>query len=178
MATPIQNAFQAVSDFVKGIFNGLLGFVEKMINGVIGAINKFIGGFSGIVEKAASFIGVDWDGIAELPQVTLPRLAQGGIVDNPTILEAGEAGTEAIVPLSQLWGQMQTMFDNSITGVSDRLATTIEQLNAKDIGSNAPSLSDLLDRLGNGPEGTSRFITSPTAHSTVSTGRPPPKRTW
>ncbi len=153
VATPIQNAFQAVSDFVKGIFNGLLGFVEKMINGVIGAINKFIGGFSGIVEKAASFIGVDWDGIAELPQVTLPRLAQGGIVDNPTILEAGEAGTEAIVPLSQLWGQMQTMFDNSITGVSDRLATTIEQLNAKDIGSNAPSLSDLLDRLGNGPEG-------------------------
>lgn len=153
VATPIQNAFQAVSDFVKGIFNGLLGFVEKMINGVIGAINKFIGGFSGIVEKSASFIGVDWDGIAELPQVTLPRLAQGGIVDNPTILEAGEAGTEAIVPLSQLWGQMQTMFDNSITGVSDRLATTIEQLNAKDIGSNAPSLSDLLDRLGNGPEG-------------------------
>ena len=91
--------------------------------------------------------------LAELPQVTLPRLAQGGIVDNPTILEAGEAGTEAIVPLSQLWEQMQTMFDNSITGVSDRLATTIEQLNAKDIGSNAPSLSDLLDRLGNGPEG-------------------------
>lgn len=152
VATPIQNAFQAVSDFVKGIFNGLLGFVEKMINGVIGAINKFIGGFSGIVEKAASFIGVDWDGIAELPQVTLPRLAQGGIVDNPTILEAGEAGTEAIVPLSQLWEQMQTMFDNSITGVSDRLATTIEQLNAKDLGSNAPSISDLLDRIGNGPE--------------------------
>lgn len=149
---PIQNAFQSLSDFVRGIFNGLLGFVENMLNGVVSGINKFIGGFSGVVEKAASFIGVDWSGIPELPAVTLPRMAQGGIVSDPTILEAGEAGTEAIVPLSQLWEQMQTMFDNSITGVSDRLATTIEQLNAKDLGSNAPSISDLLDRIGNGPE--------------------------
>ena len=88
---------------MKGIINGLLGFVEGMINGVIKAINKFIGGFSGIVEKAAAFIGIEWGGITELPPVTLPRLATGGIVTAPTILEAGEGGEpEAILPLSKL----------------------------------------------------------------------------
>lgn len=103
VAAPINAAFQAVSDFVKGIINGLLGFVESMINGVIGAINKFIGGFSGIVEKAAAFIGVEWGGIPEIPPVTLPRLAMGGIVTAPTLLEAGEGGEpEAILPLSKL----------------------------------------------------------------------------
>jgi hypothetical protein len=103
VAGPINAAFQAVSDFVKGIFNGLLGFVEGMINGVINAINKFIGGFSNIVGKAAAFIGVEWDGIAPIPQVSLPRLATGGIVTAPTLLEAGEGGEpEAILPLSKL----------------------------------------------------------------------------
>ena len=110
VAAPINAAFQAVSDFVKGIFNGLLGFVENMINGVIGAINKFVGGFSGIVEKAAGFIGVEWSGINEIPQVTLPRLATGGIVTAPTILEAGEGGeAEAILPLSKLAAMLQSV---------------------------------------------------------------------
>ena len=103
VAAPINAAFQAVSDFVKGIVNGLLGFVEGMINGVIKAINKFIGGFSGVVSKAAAFIGVEWGGIPEIPAVTLPRLASGGIATKPTIAEIAEGGEpEAVLPLSKL----------------------------------------------------------------------------
>ena len=103
VAAPINAAFQAVSDFVKGIVNGLLGLVEGMINGVINAINSFIGGFSGIVEKAAAFIGIEWGGIPEIPTVTLPRLAVGGIATGPTIAEIGEGGEpEAVLPLSKL----------------------------------------------------------------------------
>lgn len=103
VAGPINAAFQAVSDFVKGIVNGLLGFVEGMINGVINAINSFIGGFSGIVSKAAAFIGIDWGGIPEIPAVTLPRLAAGGIATAPTLAEIGEGGEpEAVLPLSKL----------------------------------------------------------------------------
>lgn len=103
VAAPINAAFQAVSDFVKGIVNGLLGSVEGMINGVINAINSFIGGFSGIVEKAAAFIGIEWGGIPEIPTVTLPRLAVGGIATGPTIAEIGEGGEpEAVLPLSKL----------------------------------------------------------------------------
>ena len=32
---------------------------------------------------------------------TIPRLALGGIIQKPTILQAGERGAEAIIPLSQ-----------------------------------------------------------------------------
>jgi len=103
VATPIKNAFQVVSDFVKGIFNGLIGFVEGMINRIIGAINGFIGGFSGIVGKAAEFIGVDWGGISTIPEVSLPRLATGGIATAATLAMVGEGGEpEAILPLSKL----------------------------------------------------------------------------
>lgn len=103
VAAPINNAFQAVSNFVRGVFNNLLGFVEGMINGVIGAINKFIGGFNSAVGKAAAFVGVDWGGVSTLPQVSLPRLATGGIATGPTLAEIGEGGEpEAILPLSKL----------------------------------------------------------------------------
>ena len=122
VTTPINNAFQAIGDFVKGIFNGLIGMVEGMINRIIGAINSFIGGFNDVVGWGASFIGVDWEGLATIPEVSLPRLAKGGIVDSPTILEAGEAGTEAIVPLSELWGKMQDMISGPVGYMADRVS--------------------------------------------------------
>ena len=53
--------------------------------------------------KAAAFIGVDWGGVAALPQVSLPRLAAGGIATAPTLAEIGEGGEpEAVLPLSKL----------------------------------------------------------------------------
>lgn len=131
VATPINNAFQAVSDFVRGVINGLLGLVEGMINRVIGAVNSFIGGFNGLVSKAASFIGVEWDGIGTIPEVALPRLAAGGIVTAPTVVEAGEGGEpEAILPISKLNGIIQ----QAVAAI------------------NTPSIiTELLDRLTGGP---------------------------
>lgn len=157
VTTPINNAFQAVGDFVKGVFNGLIGMVEGMINRIIGAVNKFIGGFNDVVGWGASFIGVDWGGVAEIPEVSLPRLAEGGIVDSPTILEAGEAGTEAIVPLSELWGKMQDMISGPIGYVADRVSALADRMEAMDIGSTAIPISELLAKLqetghGGGPD--------------------------
>lgn len=103
VVTPINNAFQAVSDFAKGIFNGLIGIVEGLINRVISGINGLIGGFSSVVGVAADFLGIDWGGIAELPMVSLPRLAAGGIATAPTLAMIGEGGEpEAVMPLSKL----------------------------------------------------------------------------
>ena len=147
VTTPINNAFQAIGDFVKGIFNGLIGMVEGMINRIIGAVNGFIGGFNDVVGWGASFIGVDWEGLATIPEVSLPRLAEGGIVDSPTILEAGEAGTEAIVPLSELWGKMQDMISGSIGNVADRVSALADRMEAMEIGSTATPISELLAKL-------------------------------
>lgn len=147
VTTPINNAFQAIGDFVKGIFNGLIGLVEGMINRIIGAVNGFIGGFNDVVGWGASFIGVDWEGLATIPEVSLPRLAKGGIVDSPTILEAGEAGTEAIVPLSELWGKMQSMISGPVGYIADRVSALADRMEAMEIGSTATPISELLAKL-------------------------------
>lgn len=147
VTTPINNAFQAIGDFVKGIFNGLIGMVEGMINRIIGAINSFIGGFNDVVGWGASFIGVDWEGLATIPEVSLPRLAKGGIVDSPTILEAGEAGTEAIVPLSELWGKMQDMISGPVGYMADRVSALADRMESMEIGSTATPISELLAKL-------------------------------
>lgn len=147
VTTPINNAFQATGDFVKGIFNGLIGLVEGMINRIIGAVNGFIGGFNDVVGWGASFIGVDWEGLATIPEVSLPRLAKGGIVDSPTILEAGEAGTEAIVPLSELWGKMQSMISGPVGYMADRVSALADRMEAMEIGSTATPISELLAKL-------------------------------
>jgi hypothetical protein len=39
--------------------------------------------------------------ISPIDRISLPRLAKGGIVTSPTIAMIGEAGPEAIVPLSR-----------------------------------------------------------------------------
>lgn len=147
VTTPINNAFQAIGDFVKGIFNGLIGLVEGMINRIIGAVNGFIGGFNDVVGWGASFIGVDWEGLATIPEASLPRLAKGGIVDSPTILEAGEAGTEAIVPLSELWGKMQSMISGPVGYMADRVSALADRMEAMEIGSTATPISELLAKL-------------------------------
>lgn len=147
VTTPINNAFQAIGDFVKGIFNGLIGLVEGMINRIIGAVNGFIGGFNDVVGWGASFIGVDWEGLATIPEVSLPLLAKGGIVDSPTILEAGEAGTEAIVPLSELWGKMQSMISGPVGYMADRVSALADRMEAMEIGSTATPISELLAKL-------------------------------
>ena len=147
VTTPINNAFQAIGDFVKGIFNGLIGMVEGMINRIIGAVNGFIGGFNDVVGWGASFIGVDWEGLATIPEVSLPRLAKGGIVDSPTILEAGEAGTEAIVPLSELWGKMQDMISGPVGYMADRVSALADRMESMEIGSTATPISELLAKL-------------------------------
>lgn len=86
----------------------------------------------------------------------IPAMAYGGIVDSPTVLEAGEAGTEAVVPLGELWEQMQDMISAPINGMSDQVAYLAERIDAIEFGNESTSISDLLRDLqdtGNGGTG-------------------------
>lgn len=79
----------AVSGAFKGVVNTAIGFVANMINTVIRAINGAIG----VINKIP---GVN---IGKVGEVSLPRLARGGIIDQPTAAILGEDGREAVVPL-------------------------------------------------------------------------------
>lgn len=74
--------------FKKGI-NSAISMVEGVINRAIGLINGAIGLINLIPGVNVGTVGT----------VALPRLARGGVVDRPTVVQVGEAGREAIVPL-------------------------------------------------------------------------------
>lgn len=83
-----EDAWNAIVDVFKGIFNLIPTAIEGMINGAIWVINKLIDGINFI----GGWLGVDID---HIPDVELPRLRQGiDFVpsDNyPVALDYGEA---------------------------------------------------------------------------------------
>ncbi|HEM4703833.1 TPA: hypothetical protein U1022_001550 [Streptococcus suis] len=92
----------AVATAVSGAFryamNGVFATIENAVNGFIGMINGVIGLINNIPGVSLGSIGY----------VNLPRLARGGIVDNPTVAMIGEAGKEVVMPLENT-GFLQTM---------------------------------------------------------------------
>jgi TP901 family phage tail tape measure protein len=99
-------ALGAIGDFFKGIINGWIGLFENFVNGIIRGLNW-------VIRQANRFrinvpstpfgpgftIGFN---LAELSNIQLPRLAEGGIVNRETLAIIGEAGPEAVVPLDKM----------------------------------------------------------------------------
>lgn len=102
----------AISGAFKTVVNGILGAVESILNFPIKSINKLID----VINKIP---GID---IGKLPTFNLPRLAKGGIVDLPRTgvniggAIAGEAGPEAVIPLS----------DNTLQRLANMIPITID----------------------------------------------------
>jgi hypothetical protein len=104
--------FEWFRDGINVIINGIISYFEFMINGWIMVINAAI--------RAWNFVPGHKD-IATIGHITLgrvgdsdnkasggaaiPKMAEGGIVTSPTLALIGEAGPEAVVPLSKM-GQM------------------------------------------------------------------------
>lgn len=79
----------AIGGAVRSGLNGVLSMIERTINNGISLINGAIGLINALP-------GVNVGTIGEL---SLPRLAKGGIVDNATTAIIGEDGREAVIPL-------------------------------------------------------------------------------
>lgn len=93
-----QRAWDGIVQIFKSVINRIPDFFEFVINAIIGIINGITGRLSSIWT---------WTGlpaIPEIPTVNLPRLAEGGVVDEPTTALIGEEGTEAVVPLENNTG--------------------------------------------------------------------------
>jgi len=82
---------------VKGVASGIADAVKAAINLGIDALNKGIGGLNRGV-GAINAVIPGGDPVPEIPKI--PRLAKGGIVTQPTLALIGEAGPEAVIPLS------------------------------------------------------------------------------
>lgn len=91
----------AIGGAVKTAINGVISYIESTINRAVGLINGAIG----VINKLP---GVS---VGYVSRVSLPRLAEGGIVDSATIAMIGEAGKEAVLPLENNTEWMDRLAD-------------------------------------------------------------------
>lgn len=141
-------AWQNIQDIFGNLFGAIVNLAKAPINGVISAINFVLEKINGISVTIPDWVpGVGGKTLGfNLP--TIPQMAEGGIVTGPTILEAGEAGDEAIIPLPELWSNMQALMADALGGYSNQLAAITEQLEeANSAGNRAMPISDLLNDL-------------------------------
>lgn len=101
-------ALEAIGDFFKGIINGWITLFEGFINFVIAGVNGLINAINRISIKVpdkkafGEYAGMTLGfSIPNISEVSIPRLADGGIVDEATLAVIGEAGPEAVVPLGK-----------------------------------------------------------------------------
>lgn len=90
----IKKPFDALVGFIKSAINSMLQNVANSINAVGSLINKLIDGYNSIPNVPD---------IPRVPQVNVPRFAEGGYITGPTLAMVGEGGEpEYIIPESKM----------------------------------------------------------------------------
>jgi hypothetical protein len=91
----------ALIDALKGLGEKGLAVGKSFANGIIGFINRnVIKKINDLLEFKISAFGVSYTvNPPDIPPI--PELAAGGIVRSPTLALIGEAGPEAVIPLSR-----------------------------------------------------------------------------
>jgi hypothetical protein len=94
IADIVGGVFDGVGDIITGVINGILAGIEEGLNLMIDMLNTVLDG----IDRAAG----PWVNFGEIPDVSLPRLASGGVVRRPTIAMIGEGGRpERVEPLDK-----------------------------------------------------------------------------
>jgi phage-related protein len=128
VSTVFTNVFNGIGNFFKGVINTYIGFWEGFFNFFINGINFMIGAINSIkidvpdwlrgLSGGASSFGFN---IPKLGNVSLPRLAEGGVVmpqNGGVLAQIAEAGEpEAVIPLDKL-DKMLSGVGTANTGVT------------------------------------------------------------
>lgn len=121
-----EDAWNAIVDVFKGIFNLIPTAIEGMINGAIWVINKLIDGINFI----GGWLGVDID---HIPDVELPRLRQGiDFVPSdkfPVYLDRGEAVLTASEAEEYRKSKRESGTQSPFTSAPENGVETIKEVN-------------------------------------------------
>lgn len=160
-------------DKVKEIKEDIIEKFNELIQPIKDTWDDIWGHISPIIEKLKNAFNFDW----KLPDIKLPKVnitkktglfgleypsfdvswnAAGGVFDSPTIFNTarglqgvGEAGSEAIIPLTKLWDQLGKQFDRQNQVISNNTGNQTVVLNldgkqiAKGVFKNAGELAQL-----------------------------------
>jgi len=103
---PVQQAF-AQGQVALGLFLAAIQVVTTVLGLAVQGLLLFVQVFKAAIDVIASVVRFFWNVLADFIAtitfglVRLPRLQEGGIIAKPTVLMAGEAGPEAIIPLPE-----------------------------------------------------------------------------
>lgn len=95
----IKTAAKSAGEFIGGIFESIMNTVRGVINGIIKGINAAIGAINKISVTIPDWVPKFGGKTIGFNLKTIPLLAKGAVVDEPTLAMVGEAGKEAVMPL-------------------------------------------------------------------------------
>jgi phage-related protein len=102
-AEPLNKAWTSlwsgVGNTLTMVWEGVKTTIKNSINWILEKINSVIRAMNSVAEKGAGVLGMS---ALRIPEI--PLLAAGGIVNSPTLAMIGEAGPEAVIPLSRMNG--------------------------------------------------------------------------
>jgi phage-related protein len=121
----IKSFFTTIKNFISdgsdAIFQPLYNGMKAVLNAIIGIWNKLDFGINISVPDWVPVVGGKGFKVADIfPDV--PMLANGGIVNSPTLAMIGEAGPEAVIPLSKS-GMMGNTINLTVNGAIDPEST-------------------------------------------------------
>lgn len=132
-------AWGGIKDFFKGIWDAIWTIIKYTVNliidglnglwsGIYNVVKGIINGLGGIAGAIGDLLGKDWKFSMPSKPPLIPKLAEGGIIDQPTLAMVGEAGKEAVVPLEN------TAFADSIANAILRVLAPLFANNKNNIG--------------------------------------------
>ena len=104
-------AWEGIKKVFKGIWNGIVMILESAVNLIIKGINWLIGKLNSLLEnsllaKGLDLIGIEFRGIPQIPEVHIPRLAQGAVIppnrEFMAVLGDQKSGTNIETPLATM----------------------------------------------------------------------------
>lgn len=103
--------WQAVWGTIKGIINLIIDGVNSLVGGVYKAVKAIVDTVGKVAGAIGDLFGKDWGFSLPSQPVQIPRLAKGGIVTQSTLVNIGEAGAEAVIPLENNTQWIDTFVD-------------------------------------------------------------------
>lgn len=132
----VKDVFSTGGAIFSGITEGITAMFKRVVNAIIGGVNRVVAiPFNKINSllstiRNTSVLGIaPFRGIGSISVPQIPLLAAGGILTQPTLNIAGEAGPEAVIPIDKLQSYISSAIDRTMqTANIQALVAAVENL--------------------------------------------------
>lgn len=133
------NVVDAINSAFRALVNGAISLLERMLNGIIRPLNNFIG-------KVNSVLSIVGGGISTISYVSIPRLANGGFVDEGQLFIAREAGAEMVGRIGRKTAVANN--DQIVESVSQGVYEAVQRANGETNSSNSRPITVIVQMNG------------------------------